>query len=253
MSTRGNTFVWPGRQRSSWALVGCILLSLTLHSAPFFLFQAAPPRLTPPPRAAHPVQLLTPYAPDGTRSEENEEVLRWVAANDPAIVARIPTVEPKGLLDIPFEPSFATPRTAPLDVPPEPATVKFPPARDSLALIRSGAPREAEPVKAIAPQPTKLSFSPSLAKRVPGEIVFSPKAKSDSPVEPLRVMIGVTPAGEARFAFVQRWDQSTLTQPSGEQPLEHEALDFLSTVRFAPGDSLTWGTVTINWGNEIAR
>src|SRR6187399_2895155 len=107
------TFPWPRRHSSSWALAGFIFLSLMLHSAPFFLFQTAAPRLTAPPRKAYPVQLLTPFDADGTRSQENEEVLRWVNANDPAIITRIPVVEPKGLLEITYEPSFATPRTPP--------------------------------------------------------------------------------------------------------------------------------------------
>jgi hypothetical protein len=245
MSTPTTLFTWPRRQRSSWALAGFIFLSLMLHSAPFFLFQTAAPHLTPPPRTAHPVQLLTALAPDGKPSPENDELLRWVAANDPAIVSRVPSVEPPALLEVRYSPSFATPRTPPLGVPAEPTTVQFPPARDPLALILGAEPRAAIPPVEITRQETSVSFSATLAARAPAGIRFSPVAKSAKPIEPARVLVGVTPGGEVRFTFIQ--------QTSGEPALDREAIEFLTALRFANARAIEWGHATIHWGDEIAE
>ena len=78
------TFAWQ-RQRSSWLLAGFIFVALILHSAAFFLFQTIVPTRVATPHTAPPVQLLTPFAPDGSPSPENESVLHWLATADPAI------------------------------------------------------------------------------------------------------------------------------------------------------------------------
>src|SRR5258708_20070853 len=115
-------FDWPDREPSSWSLAAMIFVSAILHSSAFFLFQTRDPSFKPPPRSAPSMQLLTPLAPDGSRSAENEALLQWIATQDPALVANIPSVEPKGLLDVPYRPSFQTARTHPLALPPNPTT-----------------------------------------------------------------------------------------------------------------------------------
>ena len=239
----GLTFDWPDRQPSSWALAGLIFASVALHSAAFFLFQTKEPHVKAPPRPAPSVQLLTPFAPDGTRSAENEALLQWIATQDPALVAHIPSVEPKGLLDVAYRPSFQTIRTHPLGVPPEPATIQFPPPRDPLALIRSAiSGREAKPVT-LPSQPTIITISATLAARAPGNLRIVPAAKTGKPVEPTTVLVGVGEKGEVRLAFLQ--------QGSGSADLDAEATAYVEKIHFArAAEPMSWGIVTFLWGDD---
>lgn len=235
------TFSWR-RQRSSWLLAGFIFAALLFHSATFFLFQTIiPPRIATP-RTAPPVQLLTPFAPDGTPSPENEAVLNWIATADPAIVARVPDVQPSGLLNIPYRPSYLTPRTAPLGVPPEPASIQFPPARDPLSLIIAAPQTPAAP--SVIAQNTLVTFSTSLATRAPASTKFTPTQRSNKPIENTRLLLGVSDKGEVRFSFLQ--------QASGFPALDAEADNFLRTLKFfASSDApITWGVVTFEWGDD---
>lgn len=235
------TFSWR-RQRSSWLLAGFIFAALLFHSATFFLFQTiVPPRIATP-RTAPPVQLLTPYTPDGSPSPENETVLNWIASSDPAIVARVPDIQPAGLLSIPYRPSYLTPRTAPLGVPPEPASIQFPPARNPLSLIIA-APQTPVAASVIA-QNTLVNFSASLATRAPASTKFTPALRSTKPVENTRFLLGVSDKGEVRFSFIQ--------QASGFPALDAEADSFLRTFKFSASSDapITWGTVTFEWGDD---
>ncbi len=235
------TFSWR-RQRSSWLLTGFIFAALLFHSATFFLFQTiVPPRIATP-RTAPPVQLLTPFAPDGTPSPENEAVLNWIATADPAIVARVPDVQPSGLLNIPYRPSYLTPRTAPLGVPPEPASIQFPPARDPLSLIIAAPQPPAAP--SVIAQNTLVTFSASLATRAPASTKFTPTQRSNKPVENTRLLLGVSDKGEVRFSFLQ--------QASGFPTLDAEADNFLRTLNFSASSDapITWGIVTFEWGDD---
>jgi hypothetical protein len=235
------TFSWR-RQRSSWLLAGFIFAALLFHSATFFLFQTiVPPRIATP-RTAPPVQLLTPFAPDGTPSPENEAVLNWIATADPAIVARVPDVQPSGLLNIPYRPSYLTPRTAPLGVPPEPASIQFPPARDPLSLIIAAPQPPAAP--SVIAHNTLVTFSASLATRAPASTKFTPTQRSNKPIENTRLLLGVSDKGEVRFSFLQ--------QASGFPALDAEVDNFLRTLKFSPSSDapITWGIVTFEWGDD---
>jgi hypothetical protein len=244
--TPQTVFAWPHREGPSWTLLVLIFAMLLLHSAAFFLFQAGTPEVKPPPRMAPPILVLTPFLPDGTPSPENEALLRWIDSVDPALVGRMPEVTPRNLLEAPYRTSFSTMRTAPLGVPPEAESVQFPPARNPMALIL-GTPDAAEiPTPKIEPQPTKIAFAPALGGRAL-ESRFSPKGRTNKPLEPTRFLIGVTAEGEVRYVFPQRQDQRETS------PLDTEAMDFLATVTFkpAPGQPIAWGLATIEWGDDI--
>ena len=234
-------FSWR-RQRSSWLLAGFIFVALILHSAAFFLFQTIIPTRIATPRTAPPVQLLTAFAPDGSPSPENETALNWIASADPAIVARVPDVQPSGLLDVPYRPSFLTPRTAPLGVPPEPASIQFPPAREPLALIIA-AP-QAPAIPNVPTQNTLVTFSASLATRASIVAKFSPSQRSPKSVESTRLFLGVSDKGEVSFSFLQ--------QASGSPALDAEADNFARSLKFStsPENPIAWGTVTIEWGDD---
>jgi TonB family protein len=236
-------FTWADREGSSWWLAAFIFLSFVLHSAAFFVFHGKdpiPPRTV---RTAPVVQILTASSDPAGHSPEGDALLQWIATHDPALVAKVQTVEPKGLLDVPYRPSFLTLRTPPLAAPPEPPTIRIPPALDPLALIRSMSPSEKPTLPTPAPQPTQVRLSSSLQSRAPDRLVITPGTKTSVTVEPATVLAGVTAEGEPRFAFVQ--------QASGDRALDAEALAFVHTLRFAPsGEALQWGTITIAWGDD---
>ena len=238
------TFSWR-RQRSSWLLAGFIFAALLFHSATFFLFQTIVPPRIPTPRTAPPVQLLTAVDLNTLPAQDKidaEAVLNWIATADPAIVARVPDVQPSGLLNIPYRPSYLTPRTAPLGVPPEPASIQFPPARDPLSLIIAAPQAPAAP--SVIVQNTLVTFSASLATRAPASTKFTPTQRSNKPIENTRHLIGVTDKGEVRFSFLQ--------QASGFPALDAEADNFLRTLNFSASSDapITWGIVTFEWGDD---
>lgn len=237
-------FTWADREGSSWWLAAFIFLSFLLHSAAFFLFQGKNPVSPRTVRTAPLVQILSQSNDPATRSPENDALLQWIAMHDPALVAKVQTVEPKGLMNVPYRPSYLTIRTQPLGAPPEPPTIQIPPARDPLALIRSVSPPETHGIAAPAPQSTQVRFSPALQSRVVKTPAFVPGTKSSASVQPTVVLAGVNAEGETRFAFVQ--------ERSGETALDADALAFVRAQRFAAsGEALQWGTVTIAWGDDV--
>lgn len=240
-------FSWPTRNRSSWRLAAIIFAMLFLHAAAFFLFTAAAPSINPPPRTAAPIQLLTIYGPDGQISTEHETLLRWIETEDPALVARIPNVELPEKVDVPYRPSFATMRTAPLNLPSEAPTVLFPPARDAMSLIQSGMPARKVETEPTAPQPTEVSFSSALKSRMKRATEFRPATRSPQLVPPTQFLLGVTAEGEVRFVFPQRAEG--VSAPA----LEQEAAAYLGSLRFEPDNApIAWGSAEVRWGDEIA-
>jgi hypothetical protein len=237
-------FTWADREGSSWWLAAFIFLSFLLHSAAFFLFQgknSVAPRMV---RTAPLVQILYASNDPATRSPENDALLQWIAMRDPALVAKVQTVEPKGLLDVPYHPSFQTIRTQPLGAPPEPPTIQIPPARDPLSLIRSVSPPEKHDTATPAAQPTQIRLSATLQSRSTKMPALTPGTKTSTNVQPTIVLAGVNSEGETRFAFVQ--------QDCGDTALDADALTFVRTLHFAPsGDALRWGAITIEWGDDV--
>ena len=237
-------FTWADREGSSWWLAAFIFLSFLLHSSAFFLFQGKDPATPRTVRTAPLVQILSASNDPATRSAENDALLQWIATHDPALVAKVQTVEPKGLLDVPYRQSFQTIRTQPLGAPPEPPTIQIPPARDPLALIRSVSPSDKHEVAAPSPQPTQVRLSVALQSRASKMPALTPGTKSAANVQPTILLTGVNAGGETRFAFVQ--------QACGDTALDADALAFARALSFAPADdALQWGTITVTWGDDV--
>ncbi len=237
-------FTWADREGSSWWLAAFIFLSFLLHSAAFFIFHGKDPLAPRAIRTAPLVQVLSPAGDAATRTAESSALLDWIATHDPALVAKVQIVEPKGLLDVPYRPSFNTVRTQPLGAPPEPPTIQIPPAHDPLALIRSLIPSEKIMPAAPAPQPTRVAFSTSLEPRADKAPALTPRARTTVSVQPTTVLAGVDAEGGVRFAFIQ--------DACGDKALDTEALNFVQSLRFTPSSgALQWGTVTVIWGDDI--
>ena len=236
-------FTWADREGSSWWLAVFIFVSFLLHSAAFFLFQGKDPAQPRAIRTAPMVQILTASADPAQRNPESDALLQWIATHDPALVAKVQTVDPAGLLGVTYRPSFQIVRTQPLGAPPEPPTFQVPPARDPLALIRSVSPSEKITPAVVAPQATEVRFSGALLSRAKDHPAFSPREKTTSIVQPTIILAGVNGDGEARFAFVQ--------QACGDNVLDAGALAFVRALNFSKGgDAVQWGTITIAWGDD---
>ncbi len=237
-------FTWADKESSSWWLAALIFVSLFLHSAAFFLFrgkESAAPRMV---RTAPMVQILTASADPSRHNSEADALLQWLAMHDPALVAKVQTVEPAGLLDIRYRPSFQEIRTQPLTAPPEPPTIQIPPARDPLAMIRSVSRTEKATPPESQPQATQVRFSAALQPHVNQPQTFAPTVKTAAQMRPTTVLAGVDADGGTRFAFVQ--------QASGDEALDRDALAFVRALNFSKtGDGVQWGTITIMWGDDV--
>ncbi len=233
----GLTFHWPDRDRFPFILFGCVFLSLLIHVGTFFVFQVVyPQRVTIPPPPPQ-VSLLTATSP------ENEALLRWIAAEDPALVASARSVIPANLLDVPYRPSYAIRRTPPLTSVEVPAPLQFPPPRSPLDIIASAAPAPVAESPTPLPMRTTLQISAPLGERGLKPPNFAWKRRATMPLQPLRALIGVAPSGQVRFAFLQR--------SSGDAAIDTEALHQLESLAFAPdADPVTWASATIEFGAE---
>ena len=231
------TFDWPERERFPIILFCCVFVSLVIHTATFFVFQVVyPQRVTIPPPPPL-VSLLTPSSP------ENESLLRWIAAEDPALVASARSVVPPDLLKVPYRPSFSAAHTAPLGSVKSPEVVQFPPARTPLAIIASAAPPPALEANATLPMRTTIGLSSVLAERSVKPPSFRWKQRASQPLQSLRALIGVTDHGEVRFAFVQH--------SSGDEGIDGETVHQLEQLTFAPADApITWALATVEFGAE---
>jgi hypothetical protein len=232
------TFHWPQDQGFPFVLFACVVGSLLVHAATFFLFQVVYPQRVTIPQPAPQVSLLTPSSP------ENVAFLRWIEAEDPALVASDNSVNPAAMPEVRYRPSYVAPRTAPLGAPAEmPQAVRFPPAEDRLAPAEStmAAP---PPPTASAPQPTTVSFSGALAARPLARhpaLIFP--QHPTAPAGPTGLLVGVNGDGEIRHTFLQ--------ESSGDSALDDLALDHLRHLVFAPAnDPITWAFVTFVWGSD---
>jgi len=233
------TFLAPDDDGFSYILFLCVLGSFLAHAGTFFLFQVVYPQRVTIPQPAPRVSLLTPSSP------ENVALLRWIEAEDPALVANDNPLVPPGLVDVHYRPSFASPHTAPLGAPAEQAEgVRFPRAVDQLSPVQSSSPGPETATKPPATVATSVTFSGSLTGR---PIVKNPPVTftyhASAPAENTTAFIGVADSGEVRF--------TVLELSSGDPSLDEVALAHLRQIAFAPANSpLTWGFVTYTWGTD---
>jgi hypothetical protein len=238
-SSAGLTFAWIENRGRGLALLGFLVVSVAAHGSLFLLFQVVyPQRVTIPPPAQQ-IALLTPSTP------EHDALLRWIAAEDPALVATTAHVMPEGLLDVPYRASFETLRTAPRFAPQEEEAVQYPPAKDFAALLRSVAAPPAAPDPKPAPAPSRLELSETLLSRAPS----APPAfqtEASAPLQPARFLLGVTDRGEVRFTFLQ--------SSSGDARADAQAAAQLARASFGHGEMpIAWGFATVHWGGDAYR
>ena len=231
-------FEWEGRRTFRWSMLGLVLISAAAHALTFFLFQIAyPPRVSIPPPAPE-VSLLLPTTP------EQRAMLRRIEAEDPALVDAATSAPPPGLGVVQYHPSFETVRTRPRTVAEPSVAVQPPPAREPLAIIRSGSNSGPPAGAAPQPQPTRVRLPAALEARANGakpDWKFAPRASA--PLEPASFLVGVTDRGETRYVFLQH--------SSGDSALDRQIAAQLQRLDFQHGDeAIAWGVATIEWGDD---
>jgi hypothetical protein len=225
--------------RISWTVLGFILLSLAAHAFAFILFQVVyPQRVTIPPPGRQ-VALLNPGTP------EEDAILRWVDAEDPALAASSSVAVPPSLFEVPYRPSFAVSRTAPRLMPDAPPKAEPAPSPITLPLLPREAPAETAASEPAPRAPTTASFSAAIGQRKfqPADSI---SYRSPAPLEPASFLVGVAGSGEIRHVFRQHG--------SGDPAADAAAADYLAASTFSPDPeaaTLTWSVATITWGMEI--
>lgn len=212
-----------------------VLFSLLAHAGTFFVFQVVYPERATIPPAPPQITMLLP-------TPANAALLRWIEAEDPALVAISSAVTPPRLVKAEYRPSYGVIRTAPRSLAESAPGAEYPPEREPLDIIRSGSVTPGQAASVVEPQPTALTFSGPVSSRAmtPATMRFS---KSRAPLAPAKFLIGVTDRGEARYVFPQ--------QSSGNPTLDAEAAAVFRDLSFAPGAaSVTWGFATFRWGDD---
>lgn len=237
------TFQWPEFAPVSWPLAAFIALSLLAHALTFYIFQIEYPpasRVIPPPAQ---VSVLAADSP------ENEALLRWLDAEDPALAAKPPQAVPPGSLDVAYTPSYSAVRAVPGMVEKPAPPPPYPAVKSGVELI-AGAPVAAAETPAAQPRPevkTQLRFSGGLV-REPSRLAFVPTALTE--LLPARFLVGVSGRGETRYVF--------LRESSGDKGLDKQAETLLRSSTFAPPrtaaadrDAIHWGFATFAWGADV--
>jgi hypothetical protein len=239
MSTTSQPVVpMPPEPRFPATLLLFGVFSLLAHAATFFVFQVGYPSHVTIPLQTPQVSLLTGETP------EQQAVMRWIESEDPALIAASSHPVPAGLFEVPYRPSYLTPRTAPRSMPERKEVPERAPGPELSSLLRSVLPAAAGPAAKVERAPTTIVFSASLAGRT---LVATPALKTTvaGPLEDASFMLGVTAAGEVRFALLQR--------SSGDHATDATALAQLAKARFQPVEGapeIEWGFADIVWGDD---
>jgi len=229
-------FPLPPKARFPLAFLGFLILSLFAHAATFLLFQVAyPQRVTIPP-AAPQVTVLTPGTP------EQQALLRWIAAEDPALVAASAAPMPPGALSVAYQPSFSILRTPPRTVAPPAERLQPPPSPITLPITVAKTPTP-EPTSRPPSAPTFVTLSGGLA----GRTITLPSITSRfaAPLEPTELLLAVNAHGEVRHVILQR--------SSGDAAADAAASLALAGAGVSPSpekEGVEWGFATISWGGD---
>jgi TonB family protein len=239
-------FAWDQPRRRKWTIAGFLFGSLLLHAFCFYIFQIIYPpavALLPPPGR---VSLIAP------NSEEGRVLLRWLEAEDPALASttqRPTDGKPLPLPTIQHAPSYLTREPALKDIPAAPSDFRQPSAQPPAAVEQI----RAQVTNAPKIAPTTLRFSPeleALGSVQSPELKFTASGHESPEVAQFR--IAVNDLGEVHSCFLEK--------SSGDAALDQQARKYLALCRFFAiqnskskvQDDLTWGLVTVEWGNDIA-
>jgi len=245
-ATNDLVFGWEKPGGGKWTLGGFLLASLVAHAFGFYLFQIVYPpavALLPPPGR---VSLIAP------NSDEGQQLLRWVEAEDPALASTtLPAPDAKALVmpTIQHAPSYLGRQPALKELPPAPAPLRIPSAHPPAPVEKPASPTQFI-TKSI---PTVIRFSRDLESLIAAqtpELKFN-ASNRDAP-QPAQFLVAVNDKGDVLYCFLE--------VSSGDAALDDQARKYLAASRFpavrnspaAALGPLIWGTATIEWGNDIA-
>ena len=236
-------FHWPQRPRISLALMGFLFLSLLAHGLAFYILQVVdPPAVVIPPPPVQ-VSLLTDSTP------ENQALLQWIDAEDPAAIANTHEIVPGSLYDLPYERSTTEIHATPKSPEEKEAAVPFPPAEETMAVIDSSRESTPAPAAEMLPLPTELRFSGELAGRKiikQQPLKFSIPAPAAGGRESTSFMVGVGPDGKVLYTFYMGIEMDDTSKA-----IDRQAEDCLGKIEFSrQAGGIAWGMATYYWGND---
>ena len=240
-------FSWEPPRRQQIAIGTFLALSLIAHALCFYIFQIVYPTtvsLLPPPAR---VSVIS------SDSEEGRTLLRWIEAEDPALAfttQRPPEARLRALPKVEHIPSYLAVELALKQVPLSVVDLHIPssqPPGPVPFVYRQIAP-------AMGPMATSASFSKEFDSF--GAPTLPPPsfaASNGETPETVRFRVAVNGMGEIRYCLP--------LNSSGDPALDEQVRRYLMLCRFSPGSvsgekldrSLTWGIVTVEWGNDVAR
>ena len=244
-------FDWDAPRRNNFAITGFMIASFAAHVACFYLFQIVYPptvSLTPAPQR---VNLIS------ANSEQGTTLLRWVDAEDPALVSttRRPADTRRYLLGkIQHVPSYFASEPVLQAAPPLTVDLRVPSAQP-VGPVPMTARASATPIGVVA---TKVTFSrefDSLGQ--PKFVSTNFRASGHEPPENAQFRIAVDSQGVVRYCLP--------LSSSGDATLDEQARNHLALCRFPArpvlttlegatfnGDSLVWGIAMMEWGYDVS-
>ncbi len=238
-------FPWEAPRRRQLAILGFLAASAAGHALCFYLFQIVYPptvALLPPPAR---VSLIS------GDSEESRTLLRWIAAEDPALASttqRPPEAKAFTLPQVHHVPSYITLQPVLKELPAFRPDLRSPSSQPPGPVPRMRAPIQSPPLAV----PTTIIFSKELGSL---GAVKKPSMKLTASTRELpqsaKFRIAVTDRGVVRYCFLQN--------SSGDSALDEQARHYLALCRFAGShnansgeqDHLNWAAATVEWGNDI--
>jgi hypothetical protein len=199
-----------------------------------YVFHVVYPSTTSLPPPAAQVSVLNPQNPQDRR------LLDWVDLNDPSAISA-PKVDDSLVAKLvpSYRPTFSdeTPeiRKSQAGAPAQEAATPSVFTPDNL-LTRQVRPASVHRKTSFA---SHLEFGPSLQSRKPTTPESLPTSQRLS--EPTTFFVGIGKNGEVRYLFLWRG--------SGNDQLDHLAEEAVKQLRFQPGNTETWDTVSLQWGS----
>jgi hypothetical protein len=238
-------FAWEPPRLRQLAISGFVALSAAGHAFCFYLFQIVYPptvALLPPPARVNFIS---------ENSDEGRTLLRWIAAEDPALATttqRSPEAKAFTLPKLSHVPSYSTIQPAlkrwPATNPDVQSPSAQPPGPVPIARAQNQLPRAVAPTSVIFPDQAG-----SLGQVRPPAMKFS--ASTREPPQSATFRIAINGNGIVFYSFLQN--------SSGDAGLDEQARVYLLLCRFPPKknatpqtEQLIWTVATIEWGNDVA-
>jgi hypothetical protein len=240
-------FNWDSLRGQKVAITVFLALSVVAHALCFYIFQIVYPptvALLPPPAR---LMLITPA------SDEGRALLHWIDAEDPALV--FTTLRPRetklrALPKAEHVPFYSAVQPSLKEIPPLERGLSIP-SSEPPGAVRLARRKKTAAVTSITN--TAVSFSSEFDTfGAPILPQFNFASSNEEAPQTLRFRVAVNALGEIQYCFQ--------INSSGDPALDQQARSYLERCRFPrrggnagkTGWPLTWGTATIQWGNDVA-